>query len=48
MMGAGKTTTGRLVAEKLGWDYLDEDFAVRPKSRYFQVCINGGSHQKGR
>ena len=23
MMGAGKTTVGRLVSEKLGWDYLD-------------------------
>jgi shikimate kinase len=28
MMGAGKTTTGRLVAEKLGWDYLDSDAEV--------------------
>jgi shikimate kinase len=28
MMGAGKTTTGRLVAEKLGWDYLDSDVEV--------------------
>ena len=28
MMGAGKTTTGRLVAEKLGWEYLDSDAEV--------------------
>ena len=28
MMGAGKTTTGRLVAEKLGWEYLDSDAQV--------------------
>jgi shikimate kinase len=28
MMGAGKTTVGRLVAEKLGWDYLDSDAEV--------------------
>jgi shikimate kinase len=28
MMGAGKTTTGRLVADKLGWDYLDSDVEV--------------------
>jgi shikimate kinase len=28
MMGAGKTTTGRLVAEKLGWGYLDSDAEV--------------------
>jgi len=28
MMGAGKTTTGRLLAEKLGWEYLDSDAEV--------------------
>jgi shikimate kinase len=28
MMGAGKTTVGRLVADKLGWDYLDSDAEV--------------------
>jgi shikimate kinase len=28
MMGAGKTTAGRLVAEKLGWGYLDSDAEV--------------------
>ena len=28
MMGAGKTTTGRLVAETLGWEYLDSDTEV--------------------
>jgi shikimate kinase len=28
MMGAGKTTTGRLVAGKLGWEYLDSDAEV--------------------
>jgi shikimate kinase len=32
MMGAGKTTTGRLVAEKLGWDYLDSDVEVEKKT----------------
>ncbi len=29
MMGAGKTTTGRLLAEHLGWDYLDSDAEVQ-------------------
>jgi len=32
MMGAGKTTTGRQVAEKLGWDYLDSDVEVEKKT----------------
>jgi shikimate kinase len=29
MMGAGKTTTGRLAAGKLGWKYLDSDAEVQ-------------------
>jgi shikimate kinase len=32
MMGAGKTTTGRLVADKLGWDYLDSDVEVEKET----------------
>jgi shikimate kinase len=28
MMGAGKTTVGRMVAEQLGWRYLDSDEQV--------------------
>ena len=28
MMGAGKTTTGQLVADRLGWDYRDSDADV--------------------
>ena len=28
MMGAGKTTTGQLVARRLGWDYRDSDADV--------------------
>jgi shikimate kinase len=29
MMGSGKSTVGRLVAERLGWRYVDNDDAVR-------------------
>ena len=32
MMGAGKTTTGRLVADRFGWDYLDSDVEVEKKT----------------
>jgi shikimate kinase len=28
MMGVGKTTVGRLLADRLGWDYLDSDAQV--------------------
>jgi shikimate kinase len=28
MMGAGKTTVGRLLSQQLGWDYLDSDAQV--------------------
>jgi shikimate kinase len=29
MMGSGKTTVGRLVAERIGWPYVDNDDVVR-------------------
>jgi shikimate kinase len=32
MMGAGKTTTGKLVAHKLGWDYVDSDAEVEKET----------------
>jgi shikimate kinase len=32
MMGAGKTTVGRAVAERLGWDYCDSDEQVQRRT----------------
>lgn len=32
MMGAGKTTTGRLLGERLGWPYLDSDDMVERRT----------------
>ena len=40
-MGAGKSSTGRLLAERLGWDFVDADAAIeaaagRPIARIFE------------
>ncbi|MGH9277068.1 MAG: shikimate kinase [Acidimicrobiales bacterium] len=32
MMGAGKTTTGQAVAERLGWEFLDSDRQVEART----------------
>jgi shikimate kinase len=32
MMGAGKSTTGRLLAERLGWPYLDSDDEIERRT----------------
>jgi len=34
MMGAGKTTVGRLLSERLGWGYLDSDAQVAAATGY--------------
>jgi len=34
MMGAGKTTVGRLLSERLGWRYLDSDAQVAAETGY--------------
>jgi shikimate kinase len=34
MMGAGKTTAGKLVAQKLGWDYVDSDAEVEKETGF--------------
>jgi shikimate kinase len=34
MMGAGKTTVGRLLSERLGWGYLDSDAQVAAETGY--------------
>ena len=40
-MGAGKSSTGRLLAQRLGWDFVDADAAIeaaagRPIARIFE------------
>ncbi len=32
-MGAGKTTVGALLAERLGWDFVDSDLLVEVRRR---------------
>lgn len=32
MMGAGKSSTGRLVAQRLGWPYVDSDQQIQTKT----------------
>ena len=31
-MGAGKTSVGRALAQKLGWDFVDLDFEIEHSS----------------
>jgi shikimate kinase len=41
-MGSGKTTVGRLVAERLGWDFLDtDDLVVEREGRSIEQIFSG-------
>ena len=42
-MGAGKTTVGRLLAEKLGWDFADLDSIIEYPLD-FPIKVMGPTH----
>ena len=44
MMGAGKTTVGRTLAQRIGWDFIDMDRQIeREQGKRISEIFRGGA-----